>query len=666
MSAGKRYRAEPSRKTVMLEVGESLRQASRTGEAGSGGIGRGGTSAGRSLGRASGGERNANLSSPPAAEVSVDGGGPTGEAGGLERGEWPRQAALSAETRARSGPPTGVGGRGNGRGVGGRKGASEDARRAGVAGARGGSGMGGGSAAARGWAGDASLERLQREATSYRLWGAGGTAGATSAAAGAADADATQPATPPLKLPERFGSVEEYVGAFEPLLFEEARAQVASSWEEVDGGEGGGGRAGGSSAGVAVRVASLEATHRGWHEMLLQLLGEQQQQQGGRRAGWKEGEWKDGDVAVLSTARPAARDDDQSRSSPLQPPQQLRIAGIGRRCYEPMQDDRGAARATFIFTFHESALPPEYVALPPEYVALPPEYVALPPDEPVSLLNEVKSRNLPCTFMPVTSLTTAQREFSSLHSVAHLQPQMLEAVLRPGPHLFPDYVTEMPPDLSAVFPPAFCAHLQASFNAPQLQAIHWAAAHTAAHTPAAPASAAGTAASSRSGSGGAGGSSKGGWPFTLVQGPPGTGKTHTVWGMLNAIHLVHYQRYYHSLLAKLAPAASATFLPDDPPSAGAGSEGAGSAEAVVSGGGSIEDLLESMDQLAPRRQVRVARKPRMLVCAPSNAAVDELLSRVLSKGFLDGEMRTYRPDVARVGAEAATPAAQVERRGGVW
>ncbi|CAI7878866.1 unnamed protein product [Closterium sp. NIES-53] len=262
MSAGKRYRTEPSRKTVLLEVGDSLRQASRTGEAGSGGIGRGGASTGRSRGRAGGSERNANLSSPPAVEASADGGGPTGEAGGLERGEWPRQAALNAETRARSGPG-GVGGRGGGRGVAGRKGAREDARRAGVAGARGGSGMGGGSAAARGWAGDASLERLQREATSYRLWGAGGTAGATSAAAGAADADAAQPATPPPKLPERFGSVEEYVGAFEPLLFEEARAQVASSWEEVEGGEVGGGRAGGSSAGVAVRVASLEATHRG-------------------------------------------------------------------------------------------------------------------------------------------------------------------------------------------------------------------------------------------------------------------------------------------------------------------------------------------------------------------------------------------------------------------
>ncbi|GJP68522.1 hypothetical protein CLOP_g25215 [Closterium sp. NIES-67] len=589
MSGAKRYRAEPGRKTVLLEVGESLRQAGRTGEAGSGGIGRAGPSAGRSRGRAGGGERNANSNSQPAAEDAADAGGRAGEAGALESGEWPRQAALDAELRARSGRAS-EGGRGTGRGAGGRGRGREDARRAGIAGSRGGSGMGGGggSAVLRGSAGDASVERLQREATCYRLWGAGGTADATSAAAGAAGVDGARPATPPPKLPERFGSVEEYVRAFEPLLFEEARAQVASSWEEMEGGEGGaGGRAGGGSA--TVGVASLEETNR----------------------------------AAPSLQPPSA-------------PSVLRIAGIGRRCYEPMHADRGAARPTIIFTFHDAALPPSV---------------------PVSLVKELKTRKLPCTFTPVTSLTTSQREFSSLHSVAHLQPQMLEAVLRPGPHLFPDYVNAHPPDLSAVFPPAFCAHLQASFNEPQLRAIHWAAAHTAAATPAGAGGGAGAA-----GGGGGSGGGKGGWPFTLVQGPPGTGKTHTVWGMLNAIHLVHFQRYYKALLARLAPAASASLaLHDHTPAAA----GAGSAEVTGPGGGSIEDVLESMDRLVPRPQARMARKPRMLVVAPSNAAVDELLARVLSKGFLDGEMRTYRPDVARVGAEAATPAAQavsVERR----
>lgn len=33
-------------------------------------------------------------------------------------------------------------------------------------------------------------------------------------------------------VPERFESMDEYVRVFEPLLFEECRAQLYSSWEE--------------------------------------------------------------------------------------------------------------------------------------------------------------------------------------------------------------------------------------------------------------------------------------------------------------------------------------------------------------------------------------------------------------------------------------------------
>lgn len=46
-------------------------------------------------------------------------------------------------------------------------------------------------------------------------------------------------------------------------------------------------------------------------------------------------------------------------------------------------------------------------------------------------------------------------------------------------------------------------------------------------------------------------------PFVLIQGPPGTGKTHTVKGVLNVWHLVHYQRYYNSLVASLTADARA-------------------------------------------------------------------------------------------------------------
>ncbi|CAA0823851.1 P-loop containing nucleoside triphosphate hydrolases superfamily protein [Striga hermonthica] len=143
------------------------------------------------------------------------------------------------------------------------------------------------------------------------------------------------------------------------------------------------------------------------------------------------------------------------------------------------------------------------------------------------------------------------------------------------------------------------------------------------------------------------------WPFTLVQGPPGTGKTHTVWGMLNVIHLVQYQHYYTALLKKLAPE---TYKQ-------ANNENSSSLDNVAVG--SIDEVLQSMDQNLFRTLPKLCPKPRMLVCAPSNAATDELLARVLDRGFIDGEMKVYRPDVARVGVDSQSRAAQavsVERR----
>jgi len=89
----------------------------------------------------------------------------------------------------------------------------------------------------------------------------------------------------------------------------------------------------------------------------------------------------------------------------------------------------------------------------------------------------------------------------------------------------------------------------------------------------------------------------------LIQGPPGTGKTHTVKGILNVWHLVLFQRYYTSLVAALAADARA------------GAAGVG-----------LQSALE-------RRLPNLAAKPRVLVCAPSNAAADELLQRVMDAGF---------------------------------
>ena len=44
-------------------------------------------------------------------------------------------------------------------------------------------------------------------------------------------------------------------------------------------------------------------------------------------------------------------------------------------------------------------------------------------------------------------------------------------------------------------------------------------------------------------------------------------------------------------------------------------------------------------------------KPRILVCAHSYAAVDELLKRCKQQEFTDGMGRKYRPDVMRRGLE---------------
>ncbi|KAL0032313.1 hypothetical protein WJX79_004546 [Trebouxia sp. C0005] len=118
-------------------------------------------------------------------------------------------------------------------------------------------------------------------------------------------------------------------------------------------------------------------------------------------------------------------------------------------------------------------------------------------------------------------------------------------------------------------------------------------------------------------------------PFVLIQGPPGTGKTHTVRGILNVWHIVHYNRFLESLVKALAR----------------------------------ESCKESASSGLNRTLPNLARKPRILVCAPSNAATDELLQRIMDHGFKDFQGNTYRPNVVRIGSEEA-PVSQ--RAKDVW
>ncbi|KAJ0263030.1 Uncharacterized protein HA466_0034670 [Hirschfeldia incana] len=405
---------------------------------------------------------------------------------------------------------------------------------------------------------DTSVERLIREVTNEKFW--------------------HHPEDAELQcVPERFESMDEYVRVFEPLLFEECRAQLYSSWEESCE----------ANSYMKVRIKFVERRERGWYDVILNSLNE---------CKWP---FKEGDVAVLSTPVPESEGEHEDGG---------RVAGTVRR-YIPVdtRDPHGAILHFYVGDSYDSGSNVD--------------------DN--HILRKLKPKEI-WHLTVLGSLATTQREYVALHAFGQLNPQMQNAILRPSPEQFPNY-GEQTPTVPDCFTPSFAGHLHRSFNAPQLSAIHWAAMHTAAGTS-------------------SGAKRQDPWPFTLVQGPPGTGKTHTVWGMLNVIHLVQYQQYYTSLLKKLAPESYKQ-------------ANESSSDNIVSG--SIDEVLQNMDQNLFRTLPKLCAKPRMLVCAPSNAATDELLSRVLDRGFIDGEMRVYRPDVARVGVDTQTRAAQavsVERR----
>ncbi|KAA8493670.1 putative ATP-dependent helicase [Porphyridium purpureum] len=103
--------------------------------------------------------------------------------------------------------------------------------------------------------------------------------------------------------------------------------------------------------------------------------------------------------------------------------------------------------------------------------------------------------------------------------------------------------------------------------------------------------------------------------FSLIQGPPGTGKTKTLVALLNVMLLYSHQRQYELVLDYLKP--------------------------LVTPQGFLD--------LSRMGHGRFPQKRRVLVCAPSNAAVDEILSRVQSAGFIDGGLTRYDPPVCRIG-----------------
>ena len=196
--------------------------------------------------------------------------------------------------------------------------------------------------------------------------------------------------------------------------------------------------------------------------------------------------------------------------------------------------------------------------------------------------------------LPIDSLVSGMREYFALRQLklSRLLPDVLgvrnSAAAGQETEATADRVAVMCPAATAegrlaaeamALPAKFVDYVQGSFNTAQRVAIGLAAAPDA----------------------------KG---FTLVKGPPGTGKTATLTGILNAIHLREYLKYYDALLTCA--------------------------------------LEEGQGATAAWNRMTQA-KPRVLVTAPSNVAVDQIIARIMEKGFRDGENVTYRPHLVRFG-----------------
>lgn len=144
--------------------------------------------------------------------------------------------------------------------------------------------------------------------------------------------------------------------------------------------------------------------------------------------------------------------------------------------------------------------------------------------------------------------------------------------------------------------------------------------------------------------------------FVLIQGPPGTGKTQTILGLLSAI--------LHATPARIHAKGKINEIKRGPDlhiqdknnhwtKASPWLYGINPRDAKMPKDGDDGFFPTTGSELKPEvinssRKYRV----RVLVCAPSNSALDEIVLRLLSTGIRDENDRAYSPKIVRIGLKA--------------
>ncbi|XP_057977955.1 probable helicase MAGATAMA 3 isoform X2 [Malania oleifera] len=141
--------------------------------------------------------------------------------------------------------------------------------------------------------------------------------------------------------------------------------------------------------------------------------------------------------------------------------------------------------------------------------------------------------------------------------------------------------------------------------------------------------------------------------FVLIQGPPGTGKTQTILGLLSAIlHATPARVHSKGMLreVKRGPELPIQEKCNHWGKASPWLIGINPRDEIMPIDGDDGFFPISGNELKPEvvtssRKYRV----RVLVCAPSNSALDEIVLRLLNNGVRDENDRAYNPKIVRIG-----------------